>query len=222
MAFTGFFLIIFLIVHLTGNLMLFANDGGIAFNEYSHMLTSFKFILVIEFILAAGFLFHIVDGILLYIKNRKARGGKRYVKVKHAPSTVWSSRNMLVSGALILLFLIIHLRTFFVPYRITKYVDEAKQEHVMAIDEHGEKVINLFELTRDAFYNPVYSIFYVVCMLLLGLHLHHGFTSAFQTVGLRNPAYYGGIKAIGIALSIIITGGFAAMPLYFLFEKLFS
>ncbi len=113
---------------------------------------------------------------------------------------------MIVSGSIILLFLIIHLKTFFVPYRITGDMDGR----------------TLYELTRDAFYNPLYSGFYVVCMVLLALHLHHGISSAFQTVGLRHPNYYGGIKLISVILSIVICGGFAAMPLYFVFDKFMS
>lgn len=203
MSATGLFLLLFLIVHVSGNFALFKGDGGVAFNEYSHFMTHNPLIMIVEIGTFLFFFIHIIDGIMLWLKNRSSRP-TRYVMNKSSKNTMWTARNMIISGSLILLFLIIHLKTFFVPYRIQGTVP------------------NLFELTRDAFYNPWYSGFYVICMVLLGLHLHHGIASAFQTLGLRHPNYYSFIKGLSVFLSVFISAGFASMPLYFLFDKLFN
>ena len=203
MSVSGLFLLLFLIVHVSGNFLLFKGDGGVAFNEYSHIMTTNPIIMIVEVGTFMFFFLHIIDGIMLWLKNRGSRP-TRYAKTAASSNTSWSSRNIIVTGALILLFLIIHLKTFFVPYRIEGSVP------------------NLFELTKEAFQSPLYVAFYVFSMVLLGLHLHHGIASAFQTLGLRHPNYYSFVKGMGVVLSIIICGGFASMPLYFFFDKIFN
>jgi succinate dehydrogenase / fumarate reductase cytochrome b subunit len=198
MSLTGLFLVAFLIEHVIGNFLLFANDNGEAFNQYSHDMTHNMLIRIVEIFLFLGIIFHAADGIWLWFSNRKARP-IRYQKVANSENTMWSSRNMIVTGTILLFFIVIHLKEFFVPYRIT----------------HDMGGHTLYEITRDAFHNPWYAGFYVICMVLLGLHLHHGFASAFQTLGLRHPNYYGAVKFVGVFLSVVICGGFASMPIYF-------
>jgi succinate dehydrogenase / fumarate reductase cytochrome b subunit len=205
MALTGLFLVFFLIEHVFGNLLLFANDGGAAFNEYSHDMSHNTIIRIVEYLLFAGIIFHFVDGFILWSKNRSARP-IRYQMSKPHEKTKWTSRNMIWSGSVILIFLVIHLKSFFVPYRITDGMD-------------GK---TLFEITRDAFANPYYSAFYVFAMILLGLHLNHGFSSAFQTLGLRHPNFYSGIKILGVILSLVISLGFASMPIYFYLQTIMN
>jgi succinate dehydrogenase / fumarate reductase cytochrome b subunit len=197
MSLTGLFLVTFVIEHVTANFLLFANDNGVSYNEYSHFMSTNIFIKIIEYILFACLIFHAVDGIIIWSQNRRARP-QGYVMDKGSPGTFWTSRNMIISGSLVLLFLIIHLGTFFVPYRITGTVD------------------NLFERVHEEFKNPFFTGFYVFSMIMLALHLHHGFASAFQTIGFRSPKYYGAIKFLSVFLSIVICAGFASQPLYFL------
>jgi succinate dehydrogenase / fumarate reductase, cytochrome b subunit len=197
MSLTGLFLVAFVIEHVSANFLLFAGDKGVAYNEYSHFMSSNIFIRIIEIFLFASFIFHAIDGIILWRQNSSARG-QGYAVDKGSPGTFWTSRNMIITGSLVLLFLLIHLGTFFVPYRFTNNVPD------------------LFDRVRVEFQNPFFTGFYVFSMIMLALHLHHGFASAFQTIGLRSPKYYPAIKFLSVFLSIVICAGFASQPLYFL------
>lgn len=199
MAITGLFLISFLVVHLSGNLLLFKADGGKAFNDYAHFMSTNPIIRTMEIVLFAGFLFHIIDGILLTIQNRRARPVK-YAVQKPSPDSSWVARNMGITGSVILIFLVVHLDSFFVEHRLLG--NETPMD----------------ELVKNAFDNPIYAGFYVVAMVLLGLHLSHGFKSAFQTLGLRHKSYFHIIKYIGIIFSIAVPAAFASMPIYFYFN----
>ncbi len=199
MAITGLFLISFLVVHLSGNLLLFKADGGKAFNEYAHFMSTNPLIRTMEIILFAGFIFHIIDGILLTIQNRKARPVK-YAVQKSSPNSNWPARNMGITGSIILIFLVIHLKSFFVEHRFLG--NETPMD----------------QLVKEAFNDPFYAGFYVIAMVLLGLHLSHGFKSAFQSLGLRHSSYFNIIKYIGIIFSIVVPAAFASMPIYFYFN----
>ncbi len=199
MAITGLFLISFLVVHLSGNLLLFKADGGKAFNEYAHFMSTNPLIRVMEIVLFAGFLFHIIDGIVLTIQNRRARP-VGYAVQKSSPGSNWVARNMGLTGSIILIFLIVHLESFFVPHRFL---------------ESGK---DLDDMVKAAFDSILYSGFYVIAMILLGFHLSHGFKSAFQTLGLRHSSYFPIIKYIGIIFSIVVPAAFAAFPIYFYFN----
>lgn len=197
MSLTGLFLVAFVIEHVAANFLLFANDGGKAYNAYSHFMSHNIFIRIIEIFLFAAFIFHAVDGIIVWRQNKRARP-HGYVSDKPSPGTFWTSRNMIITGSLVLLFLIVHLASFFIPYRFT------------------DGVPNLYERVAEEFKNPFFTGFYVFSMIMLALHLHHGFASAFQTIGFRSPKYYPTIRFLSIFLSVIICAGFASQPLYFL------
>ncbi|RME01465.1 MAG: succinate dehydrogenase, partial [Deltaproteobacteria bacterium] len=115
MGITGLFLCLFLLVHLSGNFLLFR--GPEAFNAYSQFMAHNTFIRVNEFVLLFGFLFHIMDALLLTRKNRSARPVGYAVGSGNANSA-WVSRNMGMTGSIVLVFLVVHLRTFFVEHRI--------------------------------------------------------------------------------------------------------
>lgn len=199
MAITGLFLISFLVVHLSGNLLLFKADGGKAFNEYARFMSTNPIIRTMEIVLFAGFIFHIIDGILLTVQNRKARPVK-YAVQKPSPNSNWPARNMGISGSIILIFLVVHLKSFFVEHRFLG--NETPMD----------------KLVKEAFSDPFYAGFYVIAMVLLGLHLSHGFKSAFQSLGLRHSSYFNIIKYIGIIFSIVVPAAFASMPIYFYFN----
>lgn len=200
-AVTGVFLCVFLIVHLTGNLLLFKNDGGKAFENYAEFMATNVGIRTMELVLASGFLFHIIWGFRMWLSNRGARPVKYAVNRANENSDL-TSRIMFVTGSVVFLFLVIHLKTFFVPSRFP-----------------GDDKVSMFELVRSAFSSPLYVVFYLVALFLLGFHLRHGFQSAFQTFGLR-PGWRRPIEAVSILFWLVIPIGFATMPLYFLWTHL--
>lgn len=200
MALSGLFLSLFLVVHLGGNLLLFKNDGGMAFNEYSEFMEHNPLVLFLEIILFAGFFIHILDGIWLTLRNKEARPVRYEVNQPQANSS-WFSRNMGFTGALVFLFLGVHLRTFMIGQRFL---------HASA---------SMYESVKTAFENPLYSGFYAVTIAFLGLHLNHGFQSTFQSLGLNHPEYNPWIKRIGLLFSVLVPAGFIAMPIYFLLRR---
>lgn len=206
MSLTGIFLITFLPVHLLGNLQLLADDGGESFNVYAKFMTSFTPIKVISWGLYAFIVIHIVQGFALWFQNRNSRES-RYA-VKATVNSSWASRNMGPLGMILLIFLIVHLVQFWL---------RMKMGTLDMVDIDGEQVKDLYGPVYVAFKNILFVIFYVVCMAFIGLHLSHGFQSAFQSLGLNHKKYTPLIKGLGIAYSILIPLGFAIIPLYFYF-----
>ena len=205
MSITGLFLCSFLVVHLVGNLTLFRQDGGEAFNIYSHFMANNPVIRTMEFVLVAGFLFHIWDALVLTRRNKTARP-VGYANSRPQENSTWSSRNMGLLGTIILVFLLVHLWNFFVPARF------GELEGVPDTD-----YLNLYSEVVLAFKNPIYVALYVIAMVALAYHLIHGFQSAFQSLGLTHKKYTPFIQKFGYAFSVIICLGFAAIPLYFFF-----
>lgn len=205
MALTGAFLLIFLAVHLFGNLFLYA--GKDAFNLYVHTLEETpgltNVIRLIEIVLALGFIFHIADGLLLTYENKVARGPQNYAVKKASPGTVTASRFMFVTGSVIFIFLILHLRDFWFEYKYG------------VLDENRTP----YDIVAGAFQIPLYSTFYVLAMILIGYHLYHGFQSVFQTLGWNHKKYTPILLFLGRLYAIVIAAGFASLPIYFLFFK---
>lgn len=198
---TGLFLCSFLVVHLTGNLLLFKDDGGAAFDAYSHFMSTNGVIRTMELVLAAGFLAHVAYATRVWLKNRKARP-TRYAMNRPMENSSLASRSMHWTGAVVFIFLVVHLRTFFVPARFS-----------------GGNPPSMFELVQSAFSSPLYDAFYLVSLALLGYHLRHGFQSAFQSLGLR-PFARAVIEIVAVIFWLIIPIGFATMPVYFLWRHL--
>lgn len=209
MSITGLFLCSFLVVHLIGNLQLFKDDGGEAFNIYSHFMATNPIIRTMEIVLVLGFLFHIYDAIVLTRKNKAARP-IGYADSRPQENSTWSSRNMGLLGTVILVFLIIHLWNFFVPARFGG-LDGVVIENV-EYDNLYLKVVQSFDIWW-------YVAIYVISMVALAYHLIHGFQSAFQSLGLDHKKYTPFIQKFGYAFSVIVCAGFAAIPLYFFFLK---
>jgi succinate dehydrogenase / fumarate reductase cytochrome b subunit len=159
-----------------------------------------------EIVLFAGLILHIVDGLMLYFQNRKARPVK-YAKEKSSASSKWYSRSMALLGTLILLFLIVHLAHFWVKTRVT----ELTVTNPVMMNE-GHELENLFAEMVLVFQNPLVVVIYVLGCISLAWHLIHGFKSAFQTFGLNHKKYNGLISTTGIAFSILVSLIFAAMP----------
>jgi succinate dehydrogenase / fumarate reductase cytochrome b subunit len=197
---TGLLLFGFLISHLAGNLSLLA--GADAFNLYAYKLESLG---ILVYLAEAGliliFLLHIVKTLGLYRRNTVARPA-RYQEKKwagHTSRKTWSSTSMAITGLFILFFVIVHVRTFkFGPW----YADPAT----------GHR--DLYRLVADIYSNPLYAGFYVVAMVLIGMHLNHGISSAAQSLGLSNERLSRNLVLGGRVLAVLIAGGFAILPIY--------
>ncbi len=200
MALTGLFLVVFLIEHLYGNLLLLKPDGGAAFNEYSHNMTTNILIRIVEIVLFLGILAHVVNALRLTVENKKARPVK-YAMDKPSANSSWFSRNMGLTGSIILVFIIVHLSDYFFEYRIE------------GLD--GDETV--YDEVIESFQQLWYVILYIVGFIFLGFHLNHAIQSSFQTLGINHPKYNPLIKKTGAALAFIITLGFTFIPLYIYF-----
>jgi succinate dehydrogenase / fumarate reductase cytochrome b subunit len=197
MSLTGLFLCTFLMEHFVGNLLLFKEDGGRAYEAYTEFLVGNPIIRFVEIFLLVGFVLHIFLGVIVWWKNRTSRS-HNYVEFRLKDNTPLASRITIWTGSFVFIFLIIHLNSFFVPSRIT------------------DTKVPLYDLVAQAFQSPLYDGFYILALILLGYHLKHGFQSGFQTLGLLNKKYSTLVELFGMIFWLIIPVGFACMPLYFL------
>ncbi|WP_236974592.1 succinate dehydrogenase cytochrome b subunit [Membranihabitans maritimus] len=210
MGLTGLFLILFLVIHLIGNLQLLNDDEGFSFNTYAYFMTHNGLIKTVSIGLYFFIILHAIQGIVITIANRKARRS-RYA-VANTQITSWAARNMAILGILILAFLFMHMGDFWLKMKLG-HLDMVKYEG--------------FDVPVNDLYSRVYTAFnvwwivlvYIIGQIALYFHLKHGFASAFQTLGWNHPKYTPIIKGIGIIYSIIIPLGFALIPLYIYFVK---
>lgn len=207
MSLTGLFLMLFLVVHLLGNLQLLKDDGGEAFNTYAFFMTHNPLIKIISYSLYAFILIHAVQGIMLWRNNREARGQVRYA-VNHTRSSERASRNMAWLGIVIFVFILIHMYQFWLQMKmgVLPAVDVAAYDH---------PVQNLYLPVAEAFRSPIYVLFYVFCMVVIAFHLWHGFWSSFQTLGLNHPRYTPLIKGVGYVYAFGVPALFALIPVWF-------
>lgn len=205
MCLTGLFLCFFLIIHFLGNLQLFlpVEKAPTQFNAYSHFLSGNILIKIVSYLLYTSILVHALDALFITLKNKKS--SKKYVRDQRHRASKWYSRNMGLLGTLILLFLVIHFKNFWYIYKFGS----------LPLDANGHK--DLYVLVVTTFKEGWYVLIYVLSMIALCYHLIHGVHSAVRTLGLFNPKYIRWIKMIGIAYSVIISIGFAMMPLYIYF-----
>lgn len=202
MALAGMFLMLFLLMHLTTNLLMLV--GREAFEAAVHFLTTNPIIKVMEYVLFAGFIIHIALGVVIQIRNVRARPVKYKVRLKS--ETAAFSRFMFHTGVIIFVFLVIHLiNFFFIRLGWVPLPDHAKDTH------------DFFSMAVVLFGNPWYSLLYLVSFVFLGMHLNHAFQSAFQSLGLNHNKYFPAIKVIGTLYALVVSIGFAIIPLYFLF-----
>lgn len=200
---TGLLLFGFLVGHLAGNLSLFV--GPEAFNAYAHKLESLGPLLyLVEAGLVGIFLLHAGKALLNVRRNAAARPAG-YTEKKwagHTSRKSWSSTSMALTGLFVLVFVVLHIRTFKFG---TWYVDE------------GTGHRDLFRLVAEIYQNPLYVGFYVVAMGLIGMHLNHGISSAAQSLGLANQRWGRNLVTGGRVLAVLIAGGFAVLPLFMYF-----
>jgi len=207
MALSAFFLMIFLLQHFAINITSVFSAG--TFNELSHFMgTNFVVQYIFQPILIFGVIFHFVMGFVLEIKNRQSRE-VRYVKYKGDASASWMSRNMILSGLVILAFLGLHFYDFWFPEINIKFIEG---DWSGALTEGGEPV-RYFAHLIEKFHSPIRVALYCVSFALLALHLLHGFNSAFQSMGANNK-YTKGLKKFGVAYAILIPLGFIFIALF--------
>ena len=209
---SGLFLVTFLLGHLAGNLQLFIPgvEGQTQFNKYALFMTTNPIIKILSFITYFAVLLHIAITLYLVIQSKKARP-LRYAVTNNQENSTWSSRNMAVLGTVLMLFLIIHLRSFW--YEM--HFGDMPYQYL----EDGTKIKDLYLITTSAFQNPIYTIFYVLCMGALSLHLKHGVESAIQTIGLKTPNYEKLFKYVAMSIALVIPAVFASIPIYLLITK---
>lgn len=205
MALTGLFLISFLVIHLIGNLQLLHDDGGKAFNIYARFMTTNPLIKTTSYLLYTSIVVHAVWALILTIMNRKSRGGSYAVTNK---SSAWASRNMGVLGTIVLVFIVIHMRQFWA---------EMHWGGIPTANYDGEEIKDLYAIVALAFDQPAYVALYVVCMIAMAFHLWHGFSSAFQTLGLNHLKYNRVIDFVGRVIAIVIPAAFAWIPIKMFF-----
>ena len=204
MAITGLLLLAFLVIHLLNNLLLFL--GPEIFNENVARLEAIKpLVRVIEIVLALIFIFHIYNALKLYFENKKANPQKYAIDASSKSSTFYS-RYMTVTGVIILIFLILHLSTFWTSFNFGAHPVDGSHPY--------------YAIIQDAFANPFISVFYMIAMIVLGSHLNHAFQSSFQTFGWESKKFTPLVKKIGTVIALIMAIGFASIPVFFYLASL--
>ena len=198
MGITGLFLISFLMVHCFLNSLIFLNDGGETFNLGAEFMAKNWLIRAMEIVLFGGLLWHIIQAAILTRENKKARP-VAYAASNPSANSKWYSRSMGLLGTILLIFLIIHLRHFWVVSRFTDEITSGRE--------------TLFNEMKEVFSQLWVVILYCLAMVSLGYHLLHGFKSAFQTLGWNHVKYNAIIEKTGMIISIVLPVLFAAMPI---------
>jgi succinate dehydrogenase / fumarate reductase cytochrome b subunit len=206
MALSGAFLMLFLLQHFVINsLSLISPDS---FNEVSQFMGTNPLVqYLIQPILLFGVLFHLGMGINLELKNRAARP-VNYAMNKPSENSSWISRNMIITGIMVMLFLGLHFYDFWVPEINTKFI----VGDMSGLNAHGE--FRYFEELQHKFIDPIRVGIYVISFIFLSLHLLHGFQSTFQSAGFNNNKYTPIIKKLGYLYAIIIPLGFVVIAIY--------
>ena len=195
---TGVALVLYLLIHIAGNMIVFL--GPAAYNRYAHVLESNPLLPIIEIGLLLVFLIHIFKTVRMYLGNRRLRP-VGYAQKKYAgpPSRkTFASSTMIVSGLWLLAFLIVHVKTF----RFSPEVEWPA----------GGRDLYLLEM--EAFTNPLMVGFYVISMIVVGSHLWHGVSSAFQSLGADKPAWTRFILPAGKVIAVLIAGGFIVIAIW--------
>jgi len=201
---SGLFLFLYLVLHLVGNLMVFA--GQETFNHYAHALISNPLVIPAELALLVIFVVHIYKTVTMWTANQRARniGYAKKSWAGHTSRKSIASTTMIWTGLITFAFVIVHLA----------------QMKFGAWYEIGEPPIrDLYRTEAEIFSSPLWVAIYVACMVLVGFHLRHGIASAFQSVGADHPVYTRRIVVLGTTLAILIGGGFAAIPLWVYFTR---
>jgi succinate dehydrogenase / fumarate reductase cytochrome b subunit len=197
---TGLALLLYMVLHLAGNAIVFF--GPEMFNEYSHRLISNPLIIPVEIGLLLVFIVHIYKAIVMWRRNKAARPTAYHKKelAGHTSRKSLASSTMIASGLLILVFVVIHVKQF-------KFGS-------FYLAEGSDAIRDLYRTEIEVFRQPLWVAVYVIAPLLVGLHLRHGISSAFQSLGLEHPRYTKRLVTAGMLVAILIGVGLAAIPLW--------
>jgi succinate dehydrogenase / fumarate reductase cytochrome b subunit len=207
MALSGFFLLFFLLQHFVINFTSVVSAD--AFNEASHFMGTNPLVqFALQPVLIFGVVFHLGMGIYLEMQNNKARAVK-YAMNKPGENASWMSRNMIITGIMVMLFLGLHFYDFWIPEIKTKFIDGDMSGMVAGVEgyRYYHELVHKFE-------EPIRVGLYCLSFVFLALHLLHGFQSAFQSVGFRHSKYTPIIKKLGNIYAIVIPLGFIFIALF--------
>ena len=200
---SGFFLVLFLLGHLLGNLQLFipGEDGQKQFNEYALFMTTNPAVKILSALTYSSIILHTVLTLFLAFQSSNARDIK-YLQSSGNANSTWGSKNMAVLGTLILVFIVIHMKSFWYEMHFG----------VIGLDPWGNK--DLYTVTVTAFNELYYVLFYVLSMVVLAIHLKHGVESVFQTLGIKTRRYVSLIHKAAYGFALIVPAAFASIPIY--------
>jgi len=200
MALSGIFLVVFLTQHFLINITSVFSEN--LFNTLSHFMGNNPLVqFILQPVLIFGVIFHFVMGFYLEILNSKSRK-KNYSKYSGSSNASWISRNMIFSGGVILIFLVLHFIDFWIPEMNYKYVEVLPEDP----NRYFEELVHKFE-------SPIRTLIYSLSFIFLALHLLHGFSSSFKTVGV-NSKYYDLIQKATFIFSITIPLGFVFIAIF--------
>lgn len=199
MGVTGLMLCGFLFTHMLGNFLIFA--GPNAFNAYSHALISNPFIGIIEIILVLIFASHITMAIKLTRENKMARPIEYHSRKVSGRGATFASSTMPYTGMITLVFLIFHILGL-------------KYGTVYTTELHGVEVRDIYRTTVEYFQSPLHVIGYLIAIIALGIHVYHGFWSAFQSLGLSHPKYTPKIKILSRMYGLLVIMAYSSFPLF--------
>jgi len=205
MSISGLFLIVFLLMHMTINFFsvidTFTGKYGAPDGLFQAGcdFMALPFITIMVPVLAAGFLVHIVYAFILSYGNYKARGTQRYAVANKTKAESWAAKNMLVIGVIVLGIIVFHLNHFWADMQLAEW--------------QGHHAANPYDLLNATFQNWWMVAIYLVWFAALGLHLCHGFWSAFQSIGLSNKVWEKRLMYIGYVFAAVIVLGFAAVAI---------
>ena len=202
MGLTGLGLALFVLAHMLGNLLIFAGDK--AYNLYMHQMVNMKASVIVQVGLLAAFLLHIILALILGVKNYFSRSEKYARQASGWKATAWYQKTLIAQGAVILVFVILHLITF-------KF-----GTHYEVVYE-GKTIRNLFQLVMEVFQKPVTVVWYLIALLILCVHLFHGLSSSFQSLGLSHPRFDSWIKKLSFGYAVFVTVGYISLPIYVFF-----
>lgn len=201
-AVTGLGMALFVLSHMLGNMLILVSPQ--AYNEYGHAIVSNPLLIVAESGLVLLFLFHVLMAMLLTVRNMVAKGTRYAISASGDKATACTAKTMWMQGLLIFVFVVLHLATF-------KY-----GQHYTVNYGKGD-IRDLHKLIVEVFLQPGYVVWYVIALIALGMHLSHGVSSLFQTLGVNHPKYNCAIKIIGRIYAFVVLVGFLSQPIYVYF-----
>lgn len=202
MSLAGLFLITFLVLHLAVNLLLIFSDSPESFNIAATFMSTNPVIQTMEIVLFGGFFLHMIFGVIVSLQNMLARPVG--YKVKNNAQLSFFSKYMFHTAVIVTIFIVLHLFDFWVKSKFLQEVND--------VIYNGKSYHDMASLVIERFSIWWVDVIYLVALLGLGFHLHHGFQSAFQTIGLNHPVYTPVIKGLGLIYTFAVTLGFMAIP----------